>query len=405
MFRWLAAVALLLLAAEVVLSDPPITEATLVPVTDPGAPTEVLDPNFAGLEATLIAEGLPGLTDVTGLPGSDALLVTDKRGKVLVVEDGRVLPDPFIDLTDWVESKGNEQGLVTVELHPDFENNRKVYLFFTDVNEDSQLVEVVASQSDQYRADIGSLRPILELPQDQQYHQSGSIEFGPDGNLWLSLGDGGWIGDPFNRGQNPTNLFATVVRLDVDGATPYGIPSDNPFVDSPDGERREIWAYGLRNPWRIAIDDVTGDIYIPDVGQAGSEEVNISSLGDGGQNFGWSITEGTLCFGTEICSSEGQTLPIFEYLHAGDGCAIVGGGVYRGEAIPELHGHYFFADYCLGWVRSFVYADGQVTQFHDWQDDFGRLGTVSSFGTDASGELYVTNLQGEIWRLERASDS
>ena len=295
MFRWLAAVALLLLTTEVVLQDPPITEASLS-LTDPAPPAEMLAPDFAGLEATLIAEGLPALTDVTGLPSGDAFLATDKKGAVLVVENGQVRPDPFIDLSDWVWSDGNEQGLVTVELHPDFEDNGKLYLFFTDINQDSQLVEVRVSKSDQYRADIGSLRPVLEIPQDQQYHQSGSIEFGPDGNLWLSIGDGGWVGDPFKRGQNATNLYATVLRLDVDGAVPYGIPSDNPFIDSPGGERREVWAYGLRNPWRISIDDLTGNLYVPDVGQEGSEEVNVVSLGDPGQNFGWSITEGTLCF-------------------------------------------------------------------------------------------------------------
>lgn len=405
MFRWLAAVALLLLAGEVVSSAPPITGTVLTVSSDPVSPVESLPSDFPGLKATLIAEGLPPLTDLAGLPSGDAFLVTDKHGKVLVVEDGDVLPDPFIDITDWVTSTGNEQGLVTIELHPNFEENGKVYLFFTDVDEHSQLVEVTVGQADRYHARLGSLRPVLEIPQDQQYHQSGSMEFGPDGNLWLSIGDGGWIGDPFKRGQDTTNLYATIVRLDVDSATPYGIPSDNPFVESPDGERREIWAYGLRNPWRITIDEVTGELFIPDVGQEGSEEVNILSLDEGGRNFGWSITEGTLCFRTETCSSEGQTLPVFEYFHQGDGCAIVGGGVYRGEAIPELDGHYFFADYCLGWVRSFVYADGEVTQFHDWEDDFGRLGSISSFGTDAAGELHVTNLQGEVWRLDPADDS
>ncbi len=405
MNRWLLAGGLMILAAEILFRGPSIVEPPVVPDSGPPPVVSPAPPDLH-LESTLVVDGLGPITDVAAHPDSDLLYVVEKVGRILVVEGGAVREEPFLDISDRVKSSGNEQGLVSFELHPEFSENRRGFLFYTDLQGDSQLVEVRAS-SDPGRADPGSFRLILEVPQvNGQYHQSGSIAFAPDGLMWVSIGDGGGIGDPDKNGQNPENIDATIIRVGVDGGVPYEIPSDNSFVDSGDG-MAEIWAYGVRNPWRISIDSRQGLIIIPDVGQEGSEEINIVPISDSGHNFGWSITEGTLCYDPdyelEECDTEGITMPVFEYFHQGDGCAVVGGEVYWGEAIPELHGHYFYADFCLGWVRSFAVRGGIVDDHRDWQDDLGRLGNVTSFGTDRHGELLVTNLDGEVWRLDVAS--
>ncbi|MFZ0627548.1 MAG: PQQ-dependent sugar dehydrogenase [Acidimicrobiia bacterium] len=397
-------VGMLVLLVELFSNGPSISAA---PVTVPPVESSTVmesDP-LVGLEATLVASGFDPLTDVVGSPVDDRLFVVEKQGRIMVVDHGATLPQPFLDITDWTYSAGNEQGLLTLLFHPDFAHNRRFFVFFTDRDADSRLVEMKVMASDPNRVDPASVRDILEVPQHLQYHQSGSMVFGPDGMLWLSIGDGGGEGDPELNGQNPTNLYATVLRIDVDHGDPYSIPQDNPFVDSPNGERPEIWAYGVRNPWRITIDPQTGYLVIPDVGQEGSEEVDLAKLDDGGRNFGWSTMEGTSCFRDESCDPTGITPPIFEYLHNGYGCAIVGGPVYRGAAIPELDGQYFYADYCIGWVRSLKLEDGQVVQRRDWEEDLQRKGNVSTIGTDRNGEMYIVNLGGEVWRIDPVRES
>jgi hypothetical protein len=379
-----------------------IVEGSPLSVVDQPPDPAVPGPTFSGLKSTLIVDGLGALTDVTGLPGSDVMLVTEKIGRVRAVVDGELRSQPFLDLTDVVGSQGNEQGLLTIELHPQFAENRRLFLFYTDRRGHSQLIEATADQDDQTVSDSEDPRHILEIPQQHQYHQSGSIAFGPNGLLWLSVGDGGRTGDPDKRGQDPTNLYGTIIRIDVDSAEHYQIPSTNPYVGSSGDEQPEIWSYGLRNPWRISIDPLTGTVYVPDVGQELVEEINVIPWTDTGYNFGWSITEGSYCFEASSCDIDGQTMPVFEYRHDGYGCAVVGGEVYRGEAIPELQGHYFYADYCFGWVESQAFQNGEMTMKMDWREDLGRIGSISSFGTDSDGELYVTNLQGEVWRIDRA---
>jgi glucose/arabinose dehydrogenase len=320
------------------------------------------------------------------------------------VDDGRVLEEPFLDIVDEVLSEGNEQGLLSLRFHPDFESNGRVLIFFTDLDGTSQLMEASVSSEDPDRLDRESLKTIMTIPQRGQYHQSGSMFFGPDGFLWLSLGDGGGIGDPDKQGQNTDSLLATIVRIDVDHGRPYAIPSNNPFVSG--GGRPEVWAYGVRNPWRISYDETTGFLYIPDVGQEGSEELNVIPMREGGHNFGWSVSEGTGCYDAETCDMRGHTLPVYEYLHNGNGCAMVGGQVYRGELMKPLQGHFFFADYCLGWIRSVVLNDEEVFEVVDWttsRED--RLGNVTTIGADSNGELYVANLDGEVWRLEIVPES
>jgi hypothetical protein len=224
--------------------------------------------------------------------------------------------------------------------------------------------------------------------------------FGPDGYLWVTVGDGGNIGDPRGHGQNPNTLLATVIRLDVSDL-PYRIPPDNPFVDSEKGAD-EVWAYGLRNPWRIWIDD--GNVYIPDVGQFQYEEIDIVPIDEPGHNFGWSIAEGFDCYDRDEedevvpdCDPTEFTLPVHGYIHENTGCAIVGGPVYRGRDIPELDGHYFYADYCRGWVRTMRYTDGEVTEDREW--DALDMTLVTTFAVDWVGEIYYANLDGNLWKI------
>jgi glucose/arabinose dehydrogenase len=397
-FKFLAALAVAMLIFEVASAGPTITESSPDALPAPG---QVIVGSHEGLalRPRLIAQGLDSPVDVIGDPTSDRLFVVEKQGKIRVVENGEVAPEPFMDISKLVLSTGNEQGLLSMRFHPDFATNGRFFVFFTDLSGTSQLMEAWADPNAPDFADRSTLRSILTIPQFGQYHQSGSMFFGPDGFLWLSIGDGGGIGDPEKQGQNKESLQATVVRIDVDRGEHYAVPSDNPFVSG--GGRPEIWAYGVRNPWRISYDAITGLLYIPDVGQEGAEELNVIPIRESGHNFGWSVSEGNGCYDADTCDMSGQTLPVYEYLHNGNGCAMVGGGVYRGELMKPLRGHYFFADYCLGWIRSVVLDDNEVFEVVDWtlrRED--RLGNVTTIGTDRHGELYVTNLDGELWRLE-----
>lgn len=350
------------------------------------------------LSPVLVIDDLEQPTDIVGAPDDDRLFVVEKAGMIRIVEDGRVADRPFLDITRWVGSVGNEQGMLSLRFHPNYADNGRIFIFFTDTTGTSQLAEARVDAAGD-AVDLSTLRSVMSIPQFGQYHQSGSMMFGPDGYLWVSLGDGGGIGDPLGHGQDNTNIDASIIRIDVNNGVPYGIPDDNPFIGT--NARPELWAYGLRNPWRISYDTTTGFVYIPDVGQEGSEEINVVPLGESGRNFGWAVSEGTDCYGDEDCDTSGHTFPVYMYLHDGNGCAIIGGEVYRGSLMPEVDGHFFFADFCLGWVRSVVLDDSDVHLVVDWttkRED--RLGNVTTIGSDRNGELYVANLAGEVWRLE-----
>lgn len=382
---------------------PPIGPGPTVP-EDTLPIIEVSEPeaDLAGLTATLLASDLPPLTQATAPRGDNRVFALTKPGQILVIRDGEVEAQPFLDITEEVGSEGNEQGLLTLAFHPNFAANGRVFVTFTDIEGDLQLVEYLVSDDDRDRVDPASGRVVLEVPQPHQYHQSGAIVFGPDGYLWMSLGDGGGNQDTYGNGQDPSTIHATIIRLDIDAAEPYAIPPDNPFLDDDEDPpaRPEVWAYGLRNPWRIDIDPETGLLYIADVGQEGAEEVNIVSVGDGGLNFGWPIAEGSSCLAVDPCDPSEFVLPVYEFGRNGS-CAIIGGHVYRGATIPELHGEYFFADYCVGWIRSFSYdPDTGMSEISDWEPDLGRLGNITSLGTDGQGEILVSNLNGEVWRIE-----
>jgi glucose/arabinose dehydrogenase len=240
----------------------------------------------------------------------------------------------------------------------------------------------------------------MVVPQPHKYHQGGGIAFDPAGHLWLSFGDGGGIGDRYGNGQDPTTLNGTLVRIDIDNGDPYAIPPGNPWLGS-DAGADEVWAYGLRNPWRFAID---GDqIVIADVGQYEAEEVNVVTAGDGGYNFGWPVMEADACFDATECDATSMTAPVLTLPHERL-CAIIGGPVYRGTDIPELHGHYLFGDHCVGWVRSAPLLDGSLGSVTDWEAELGTLGHITSIGVDHDGELLVVNLEGELLRIVPVRD-
>jgi glucose/arabinose dehydrogenase len=248
--------------------------------------------------------------------------------------------------------------------------------------------------SDPNLASADTERVLIELEQPPNAtdirHYAGQLNFDPDGYLWVSMGDGA---DSRAQGQDPNTLFGTVSRLDVDSGDPYGIPPNNPFVDG--GGAPEVWAYGLRNPWRFSIDPVDRLIYIADVGHADQEEIDVLPIDEGGFNLGWSDVEGTRCFHVQDCDLSNYTAPVITYSHE-DGCSVTGGYVYRGSEIPELVGTYFYSDWCSQWIKSFKYADGQVTEERDWTADLSQVGQINSFGLGGDGELYLVTHEGVV---------
>lgn len=357
--------------------------STSAPVPASTTTTTTL-PALQGLALKTLATGLAQPTVVTHAPGDESLYVAERTGVIRVVEpETGLVEEPFLDLSDRVGSNGIEQGMLGLAFHP--ADADRFFVYYVDTDGRRTLSQFGESAP-------GSERLLFAHPQPPGSvdirHYGGNLEFGPDGYLYASLGDGA---DAGNQGQNPDSIFGTILRLDVDG-DPYTVPSDNPF---PDGDAPEVWAYGLRNPWRFTIDDTDRLIYIADVGQERWEEVNVLSLDEGGANLGWPVMEGNHCFSRSNCDPDEFTTPSLEYGHE-EGCSITGGHVYRGEAMPELAGHYFYGDWCGGWVRSFRAENGNVTDSQDWTSDLEGLGQPNAFGLDAAGEMYVATYEGEV---------
>jgi hypothetical protein len=336
---------------------------------------------------------------LTSPPGDDRLFVVERVGVIRILDANRELLGPaFIDLTDRVLANGIEQGLLGLAFHPDYANNGRFFVYYTDQGGRRQLSEFQVSVSDPNLASPDTERVLVELEQPPDAtdirHYAGQLAFGPDGYLWMAMGDGA---DSRDQGQDPNTMFGAISRIDVDGGDPYGIPPENPFVGG--GGAGEVWAYGLRNPWRFSIDSGDGLIYIADVGHADQEEINVLPIDEGGFNLGWSDVEGTRCFHVQDCDLANYTAPVITYSHE-EGCSVTGGYVYRGTEIPELAGTYFYSDWCSQWIRSFKYAGGQVTEERDWSADLGQLGQINTFGVDASGELYLaTHNEGIVARF------
>lgn len=350
-----------------------------------------------GLPSALAVEvagsGYNGAIHLTAPAGDSRLFVVEQAGRVRIIDNGQQLVAPFLDITGTVQS-GGERGLFSVAFHPDYSTNGYFYVNYTDQGGDTQ-IERYSVSGDPNVADPNSALPILNVAQPFGNHNGGQIAFGPDGMLYIGMGDGGSGGDPQGHGQNLNTLLGAMLRIDINGGTPYAIPSDNPYTGDPNA-RDEIWAHGLRNPWRFSFDHVAEDLYVADVGQDEWEEVTVVPADEAAVNYGWNVMEGAHCFNTQNCDSVGLEMPAVEYDH-GDGCSITGGYTYRGQAIPGLRGHYLYSDYCSGFLRSFRYDAGSVADEIEW--DIGDVGQVLSFGEDAQGELYVLSANGNVYRL------
>jgi glucose/arabinose dehydrogenase len=334
--------------------------------------------------------------------GSGRLFVVEQTGQIKILKNGKVAPVPFLDLSASV-SRGGEQGLLGVAFHPNYRSNGKLYVSYTDLNGNSVIREYRVSTASADRVDGSSGRTILRLRQPYANHNGGNIAFGPDGDLYIGFGDGGSAGDPGNRAQNLGVLFGKLLRIDVNrrtGTLPYGIPSDNPFVGRSGLD--QIWAYGLRNPWRWSFDRATGDLWIGDVGQDAWEEVDRALASHDrnagrGLNFGWKGMEASHCYSPSTgCSRTGTTLPLTEYGHINGRCSITGGYLYRGSAYPDLVGAYLFADYCSGEIW---YVDRGAARGATPIRALTTTALITSFGQDEAGELYLTDGNGTVYRL------
>ena len=318
--------------------------------------------------------------------GSDRLFVVEQAGRILVIDGGTVRPDPFLDISHRVV-EGGERGLLGLAFHPQFSTNGRYFVHFTRRSDGASVLAEFRVSADPNRSRPRG-RTLLVVHQPFANHNGGMIAFGPDGYLYMALGDGGSGGDPGNRAQDPGVLLGKILRLDVDGDRPYGIPPDNPFASG--GGRPEIWALGLRNPWRFSFDRRTGRLLVGDVGQGRVEEINVVRPG---ANYGWRVLEGTLCYQPrQGCERTGLELPRTQYRHIGGRCSVTGGYVYRGQEIPALRATYLFADYCSGEIFGLRAGRRSVLL------DTGL--SISSFGEDEAGELYVADRRGgAIYRL------
>ncbi len=365
------------------------------------------------LGSVRVASGLDRPVYVTAPPlDPNRIFIVEQDGVVRIVKNGTPLPTPFIDVTGDVTCCG-EQGLLSMAFAPDYETSGIFYLSYTNNGGLPEVRRYTVSANPDVANTTGTL--VISTEDFASNHNGGLVLFGPDGYLYFAMGDGGGGDDPEETGQDLTRLLGKIMRIDVNAAT-YTIPPSNPFVGAPPA-LPEIWAYGVRNPWRISFDRGTGDLYIADVGQGAREEVDVQPASStGGENYGWDIFEGTLCHEPEppatMCPSPptGFTFPVLEYDH-GQGCSITGGYVYRGCAMPDLAGTYFYSDICSAFIRTFKGVSGGAAQnLDDRTSDVApggglSIGGVSSFGEDARGELYVVDYgggvdgQGEVYKI------
>jgi glucose/arabinose dehydrogenase len=357
--------------------------------------TEPLPP-LVGLAIEPVTGALSQPVLLVSPPMSDRRFVVERVGAVWELDaNGNPGAEPWLDLRDRVNSGGIEQGLLGLAFHPEFGENGRIFTYYYHGTDLTRLVEL-AADPDADIVDPQTEKVMMSFDKATSRHNGGMLEFGPDGMLYLSLGEGGAAS---THSQNPETHLSSILRLDVDAGDPYGIPADNPFVDG--GGAPEVWAYGLRNPWRFAIDAPTADIYIADVGHERYEEINVVSLSQGvstSAGCAWKARPASSRDATP--TPRDLTLPVHEYGHD-EGCSVTGGRVYRGAAIPELDGLYFYSDWCGGWLRSFRWDGSVATEHTEW---LTGLGQVNSFGVDSEGELYVLTWEGEIGRIVAVRD-
>lgn len=382
-------------------TDTPTATAPL-PSDTPTVPAETAtSPAVTGFPDTGLYAWQPvagGLRSPVGLAhagdGSGRLFVLEQYGMIRIVQNGVVLPQPYLDIVSQVNNEGNEQGLLGLAFHPRYRENGYFYINYTDLNGDTVIARFQVSPDDPNRADPASETRLLHIPQPYANHNGGGMEFGPDGYLYLGLGDGGAAGDPLNNGQSLNSLLGKLLRIDVDQGELYAVPADNPFANG--GGLPEIWAYGLRNPWRFSFDRLTGDLYIGDVGQNQWEEIDyLPANAPGGANFGWNYFEGSHPYQGALPPTQVVIAPVAEYSHA-EGCSVTGGVVYRGARLPDWQGVYLYGDYCTGRVWGLLRnAEG------DWMHTvlFDNVGRITSFGEDEQGEIYLVDRMGLIYTL------
>jgi glucose/arabinose dehydrogenase len=367
------------------IDSPPMPETAVVPATETPIVSANTFPDPNNYQWTLIASGLNRPVDIQPAhDGTGRLFVIEKYGVIRIIENGQLLDQPFLDITDRVGSSGNEQGLLGLAFYPQPEAGM-LFVNYTDKNGNTVISRFLWDNF----ANPMSETVLLNIQQPYPNHNGGALAFGPDGYLYAALGDGGLAGDPHKNGQNVNSLLGKILRLDVsDFNTPnaYRIPMDNPFGS-------EVWAYGLRNPWRISFDRLTGDLYIGDVGQGEWEEIDyLPAASQGGANFGWSVMEGNHNYDGSL--QPGMSLPVAEYSHNEGGCSVTGGYVYRG-AMPEWNGIYLYGDYCSGKIWGLINSNGQ------WQSRvmFEAGVTITTFGQDDSGEIYFASDDGSVYHL------
>ncbi|HEX2485179.1 MAG TPA: PQQ-dependent sugar dehydrogenase [Myxococcota bacterium] len=369
----------------------------------------------AAIPVVRVASGLSSPIYAASPPGDPRLFIVERGGVIRILEGGAILPTAFLDIHERVDT-GGEGGLLSIAFAPDYATSRAFYVYYTtDGNPmTSRISRFRANAANPNVADDDPTQEkiLLSVNQPETNHKGGTVAFGPDGMLYMGFGDGGGQFDPGERAQDPTTLLGKMIRLDVAFAQftdDYAIPDDNPFV-GPDGIDDEIWAIGFRNPFRFSFDRETGDLYVGDVGQNTTEEIDFEPAGlPGGRNYGWDVMEGTNCVeapdpGEPPCNDPSLVLPVHEYGH-GQGLSVTGGVVYRGSRVPELEGHYLFADYSANKVWSFE-PDGVggivgdvVDRTSELAPDQGAIGGVVAFGEDADGDVYLVDLGGEVFHV------
>jgi glucose/arabinose dehydrogenase len=331
--------------------------------------------------------------------GSGRMFVVERSGAIRIVQDGQILPTPFLNVRSLITTGGSEQGLLGLAFHPNYAANGQLFIYYTATDKANTIARYTVS-ADPNVADPNSGVVLISIPDTRDNHNGGMLAFGPDGYLYIGTGDGGGAGDPERNGQNSQAMLGKLLRIDVNGADaglPYAIPPSNPFAERG-AAGGQVWAYGLRNPWRFSFDRLTQELYIADVGQGDYEEIDLQPAGSaGGENYGWNPTEGAHCFQPRSgCSFDGLVLPIAEYTHQAGDCSVTGGYVYRGSQSPALQGAYLFGDFCTGrfWMLRRD-ASGQWTAglIQDTEHQ------ISSFGEDEAGEVYLLSLAGGIYRV------
>jgi len=363
--------------------------STLVFATDPE------------LEFTQVATRSAVVDIANAGDGSGRLFLVEKTGLIYIIENGNELDTPFLDLSSQVLSAGLEQGLFSMAFAPDYKTSGYFYVWYTAQGGTTVLSRFKVGNTPNL-ADPSSEKIVLAVDQPFSNHNGGRLQFGPDGMLYLGLGDGGGAFDPDQNGQDGSTLLGKLIRIDVDPSHgTYAIPADNPFVGVA-GTLDEIWALGFRNPWRISFDRMTGDIFIGDVGQVEREEINFQPASSvGGENYGWSVMEGSLCVGGGNCDSSGLTLPVAEYSHDNGDCSVTGGEVYRGQSYPNMYGVYFFADFCTGRVW------GMVKEGNNWVVTLlaDTPHQIQTFGLGEDGNLYLGTKSNGVYLVSDAESA